>query len=99
VVVEQRQRVLKLDVAALEAVLRRLLALTGCAHMDVGVCLTNDANIRKLNGGCFLVHFIFAGAYPWVVLAASLSFFFFGPLWVCARMQRSTEACKRPRTC
>lgn len=50
VVVEQKQRVLKLDAAALEAVLRRLLVLTGCAHMDVGLCLTNDANIRKLNG-------------------------------------------------
>jgi hypothetical protein len=100
VVVEQRQRVLKLDVAALEALLRRLLALTGCAHMDVGVCLTNDVNIRKLNGGCFLV---FAGEYPWVVLAASLSFLFSAPfLGVCAYtaqyrgMQKATDVLSFP---
>ena len=50
VVIQQEDLTLKLDVVALEAVLRRLLVLSGCAHMDVGVSLTNDANIRELNG-------------------------------------------------
>jgi hypothetical protein len=52
VVIQQEDLPLQLDVLALEEVLRRLLKLTGCAHMDVGVSLTNDANIKELNGRC-----------------------------------------------
>lgn len=49
IVVKQTQKSFPLDEKFIESVLRQLLVLTSCAHMDVGVWLTSDAKIREMN--------------------------------------------------
>ena len=49
IVVRQTQKSFPLDEKFIESVLRQLLVLTSCAHMDVGVWLTSDAKVREMN--------------------------------------------------
>ena len=51
VLVRNTQRTVELSVETIEAQLRALLALIGCAHMDVGLWLASDASVRKMNSG------------------------------------------------
>mmetsp|Transcript_80305 Transcript_80305/g.157020 ORF Transcript_80305/g.157020 Transcript_80305/m.157020 type:complete len:337 (+) Transcript_80305:79-1089(+) len=49
VMVRQTQRSPRIDEEHIERVLRKILELTGCIHMDVGVWLASDVAVRKLN--------------------------------------------------
>lgn len=65
VLVQVRQRTHTVDVTNLQNVLKAILELTNCRHMDVGVLLSSDAYVRRLNGPCnsYLRYSIFAVVY------------------------------------
>mmetsp|Transcript_28367 Transcript_28367/g.84933 ORF Transcript_28367/g.84933 Transcript_28367/m.84933 type:complete len:198 (-) Transcript_28367:15-608(-) len=49
VLVRNTQRTIPVDTAALESYTRHLLQTLGCGDFDVGLWLTTDATVRKLN--------------------------------------------------